>query len=478
MDGFEVDGQGSEFIFHGFISPFLLNNSKNIEFKNFSIDYKRTFHSEGQIISACSDSIDVYFPSAYPYKVENNVLIFTDDEGRVYPWSSLLEFDPQKRETAYKVVDYWCGPYAKVKELEKGMVRVYYPGLRATAGNVMAFCASHRLVPAFNIMSSENISFFHIDLYHCGGMGIVAQMSRNITIDNIRVCPAPESGRIISLTADATHFVNCSGYIKMTNCLFECQKDDATNIHGLYAQIDQILSSKELLVRMAHPQQFGVDFIFPEYKVEFVESESLNTYSDNIALKTERINNEYTKVIFENPIPDKVKRGDGIASIEGYPEVLIKNCTIKGNRARGILLGSRAKIIIEDNYFHASGAAILLEGDCSFWYEQAGVRDLIVRNNIFDNCFYGTWGNAIIQVGSGIKDNKRDISRYNRNILIENNVFNIFTPEILNLYSVDGLVFKNNTINKTTAYPCTEPKKETFIVRYSSNIEIDDKFKF
>ena len=62
-----------------------------------------------------------------------------------------------------------------------------------------------------------------------------------------------------------------------------------------------------------------------------------------------------------------------IAADEEYPEVLIKGCHMAGNRARGLLLGSRARMIIEDNYFHIPGAAILFEGDGNFWFEQAGV---------------------------------------------------------------------------------------------------------
>lgn len=478
MKDFEVDGQGSEFIFHGFISPFLLKSSENISFRNFSIDYHRTFHSEGRIEAVYRDSIDISFSPAYPYKIDNQVLIFTDDEKRIYPWSSLLEFDPVKKETAYKVVDYWCGPHTIVKELKPGTVRLYHAGIQATRGNVMAFAASHRLVPAFNITQSQDIAFSHVNIYHCGGMGIVAQLSKNILVENVKVCPTPGSERVVSLTADATHFVNCTGYVKLIDCLFECQKDDATNIHGLYARIDRILSDREVVVRMVHAQQYGVDFVFPNSPMEFVESQSLVTYAENSVDRTERINEECTKVLFHQPLPKGIKQGDGIATLATYPEVLIRNCTIRGNRARGILLGSRARTVIEGNYFHTPGAAILLEGDCRYWYEQAGVRDLIVQNNVFDNCYYGTWGNAVIQVGSGIEEDKKTVSRYNRNILIENNTFNTFTPEILNLYAVDGLLFQNNTINKTNAYPCTNKQAESFIINHSTNVQLKTRFRF
>jgi hypothetical protein len=123
---------------------------------------------------------------------------------------------------------------------------------------------------------------------------------------------------------------------------------------------------------------------------------------------------------------------------------------IRGNRARGILLGSRGKMVIEGNTFHTPGAAILFEGDSRFWFEQAGVRDVVIKGNTFDNCNYGIWGTGTIQVGSGIADEFKNVSRYNRNIRIENNLFRHFSNlPLLSMYSVDGLTFTNNHLPRT-----------------------------
>ena len=35
----EIDGGGSDFIFHGLITPFLIERSKNVVLRNFSIDW-------------------------------------------------------------------------------------------------------------------------------------------------------------------------------------------------------------------------------------------------------------------------------------------------------------------------------------------------------------------------------------------------------------------------------------------------------
>jgi hypothetical protein len=143
------------------------------------------------------------------------------------------------------------------------------------------------------------------------------------------------------------------------------------------------------------------------------------------------------------------------------------------NRARGLLLGSRAKTIVEDCYFHIPGAAILFEGDGYYWFEQAGVRDVIIRNNTFDNCNYGyfQWGKACIATGNGPRENKLE-SRYNRNIVIENNLFRSFDPRILNFVSTDSCLFVNNKIERTNDYEYTREEQRPFVFDGCSNMDI------
>ena len=113
----------------------------------------------------------------------------------------------------------------------------------------MVLGATARLNPAFTLWECENINLMNVDIYHCGGMGVIAQSSRNIELNWVNVMPPSDSGRIISASADATHFVNCKGYIRLLNCIFRNQKDDATNIHGWYMAIERVLSPEKLLLR-------------------------------------------------------------------------------------------------------------------------------------------------------------------------------------------------------------------------------------
>ncbi|MFR6032530.1 MAG: hypothetical protein ACLUKN_04740 [Bacilli bacterium] len=118
MKNLTVDGQGSDFVFYGFVNPFVVEDSSNITFKNFTVDVARPFHSEGIIESFEKDGFIVKIPENFPYRVREGVLEFTD--GRpvnkvqttvskevVYEYGGLLEFDTKKRETAYMARDYW-----------------------------------------------------------------------------------------------------------------------------------------------------------------------------------------------------------------------------------------------------------------------------------------------------------------------------------------------------------------------------------
>jgi len=478
-----IDGQGSSFIFHGFINPFVINNSKNVKLKNFSIDFVRPFHSEATIIANNADGIDVEIPKNYPYRLYNGTLQFIDiakDEGQkttvskeiIYEYSHLLEFDSKKLETAFMANDYYLGGTPLVAtSLGERKVRIFWKNLKGTVGNTMVFGFANRNHPAFSVSDSRDIRFENVTIHHAGGMGIVCQRTRNISVISCKV--QPSEGRIISTTADATHFTNCTGKIELGNSIFQNQMDDATNIHGIYVQIAERLNPKEFIVQLKHSEQLGFDFLKPGALIEFVQGKSLITKGHAKVVESTRLNKNFRRIKLSTELPEGIKIGDAIGEVSDSQFVHIHNNYIGQNRARGMLLNCTGKTIVENNRFHSPGAAILFEGDAYFWFEQGGVTDCTIQNNIFDNCLFGLWGNAIIAVGAGITENK-DTSRYNKNIKVLNNTFRTFDEGLLlHAYCVDGLVWKGNKIEKTTDYPATRVSNSLFKVESSDNINID-----
>jgi len=429
--------------------------------------------------------MDIEISEGFPFKVHRGTLLFTDGQkeegqlttvskGNIYGSAHMLEYDTEKRETAYMVKDFYFSTINgyPAKRLEGNKVRINVPGLTGTVGNTMVFGPNHRNYPGFAISDCADIIFRNITLHHSGGMGILGQRTHNITVDDCKVTPS--NGRMVSTTADATHFVNCTGKIKLTNNLFENQKDDATNIHGIYVQVIEKTGDDSIIVQLKHRQQHGFDFLEPGIKVELVRGKSMITYATATVKTVNRMNKECTEVVFTTPLPDDLLIGDALAEIRDYPEVLIAGNTIRNNRARGMLLNCRGKTVVENNYFHVPGAAILFEGDSFFWFEQGGVRDCTIRNNVFDNCVYGVWGKAVIDVKAGIREDK-EASRYNKNMLIENNTFRMYdNGTLLNAYCVDGLIWRNNTVEQTSAYPARKNPGKSFEINFCDNVSINE----
>ena len=100
------------------------------------------------------------------------------------------------------------------------------------------------------------------------------------------------------------------------------------------------------------------------------------------------------------------------------------------------------------------------------------MRDLTIRDNVFDNCGYGVWGKGLIEASPGLTPG--DHARYNRNIVIEDNVFRAFDGHpIVHGHSIDGLVYRRNRVEKGTTYPFHRAPGEPFQITHSDHISIE-----
>ncbi len=490
FENLEIDGGGSLFMFHGKMNPVIVRDSEDVSLKNFAFDFKRSFHSEATIVGDPEEGLDIKINAeVFPYKVRQGVLIFTDgDKSKerktttkskklIFPYGGSLEFDPVKKEPAYLAKDLWVGPAAVVKRMKGGVLRLLDPKLTGKPGNRIIFGPSHREHPGIVIDRSKDTLIDGVTVHHAGGMALIAQLSHNVKIHKMKTGAREGSGRLLSATADATHFVNCTGKIEIGHCNFEVQKDDPSNLHGLYARIMKREGDHTFLIAMIHPQQYGIDFVDVGDELEFVNSKSLVTYGTGAVAKVERLNKQYTRVTMTEALPKEFAVGDAIAEIREYPEIHIHHCRMHGNRARGLLLNCRGKTIIEDNHFHVPGTAILFESDARFWYEQGGVRDCTIRRNVFENGNFGPlqWGTGVIEVRAGIDDEFKATSRYNKNITIEDNTFILFDrTAIVRTFSVEGLTIRNNKVKYSQAYPRRGLNDELFDIQFSDKVIIEN----
>lgn len=511
IDGFKnltIDGQGSSFIFHGRMIPFLIDNSKNITIKNLSVDWAMSFHSEGTVVAndLKNKTFDLKISDEYPYDIRNGQIYFIKEYYEHTIGQAIL-FDPERKAIAfatelytpltsfsktsiqhntdkikYKYIVDAIAPQQRkigvenklyVEEIKPGLVRVYHHSKKLPPVGMILVCKGdqweNRLAPAFRVSHTYGFLAENVNVHHAGGMGIIVENSADLTLDNFNVTPS--QGRMVSTTADATHFVGCRGKVVIKNCTFHNQLDDACNVHGSYQRVVDVLDEHRIGARMGHFQQQGFEIGIPGDSIGLVRlSDSFFPY-DYLTIKSiQKINSRYHIITFNEKVPEKLQAEDLIENNSAYPELTIQNCDISRNRARGLLLSTPKKTVIENNFFHTEMEALLIPVESGHWYESGSVKNLIVRNNVFQDCNHSGYDRGIIRFKTD--DDNENIAF--KNIVIENNKINQFDNFIMEVSNVDGLVFKNNVIMQTNTFPKLYPHNPAFEVKSSKNIVFEN----
>jgi hypothetical protein len=230
-----------------------------------------------------------------------------------------------------------------------------------------------------------------------------------------------------------------------------------------------------LICKFMHGQSIGMIWARPGERVGFIENNSLITTGEGVAARFEAIDTERFRIRFRDPVPMDVVEGYALENLAWTPDVLIKDSRFESCRARGILLSTPGRILVENNFFESSGSAILIAGDANNWYESGGVKDVLIRNNHFsDGCLTSMYQfcEAVVSIFPEIPKPDPAMGYFHRNIRIENNRFDLYDYPVLYAKSVDGLTFSGNTINASTRFQPWHPRKVSVSLEFCKNVAI------
>lgn len=477
----EIDGQGSEFIFHGQMIPFLIQQSSNIVLANFTIDWELPHFLQGKIIAnnQTNNTIDIEIPGEFKVKQQGNRLTFGAEGWEHAFCGDNIVFDSAKRSPIY-FTELYAIPYSENKNIFSEQfsptvfrLKANFKKLVPPINSIIVFKGPskfNRTSPAIHLKASKNVSLKNITIHHAGGMGVIAEKTEDIQLDSVNVVLRKGTERMITTTADATHFCNCKGSVVIENCIFENMLDDAINVHGTYLRVEKIVDSKTIYASVSHFHQYGYDFAGKGDTVQFVNDSTILPLAKNIVSKIEKINNQYYRISFQSAVPEKLKPNDGIENVSWYPATIIRNNIVRNNRARGFLISSGKPVLIERNKITSQMSAILFEGDLNYWFESGAVSHVIIRDNLFTDCSYSGNKHPVIFINPMMK--KHTEKKYEKDIRIENNRFLTFDSYIFDAKSVDGLIFKDNVIEKTQTYLPIWNSMPMINISHSSHVEI------
>jgi hypothetical protein len=465
-----IDGQGALLRFHGRVCPFFIRECKDIKICNLSIEYTRPFFSQGLIEKATPEELHLRIGEDYPHEFIGGRIWFNGshyeqrgvDNGKLFKRESFLhclEFDSDRRETAFMAPDHFMVPANAWSELGGGLVKVSYPfsGNELKGGNTLMISHDHRDCFGVFIDASSRVNLEQMIFGHTGAMAIVAQKSEDLNLLGCTVAPDDKGGRMVSSIADASHFTSCRGRIRIDGCRFENMLDDPVNVHGIYACIRRIVDARTLEVGNGHFEQAGVCALDSGTRARFINRQTLLPLGECSIHSVRMINSYLWRIELEEPLGEGIEKGDCLESLYWVPNVEIRNCQFGKNRARGPLITTAGDVLIENNHFHHAGSAIKISGDTKDWFESGAVRNVLIQNNVFENCGYGIWGRGIIAIDPEIDTNAFRSKAFHRNIRIIGNEFRTFHEELIFARCVDGLSIQNNTVFRTDDYP----KKDT-----------------
>ena len=467
-----LDGGGSTFIFHGLMNPFKITRSQDVRLHDFSIDWDRPFITQGSIAGVSDEWVDIAIDKAqYPYVIENGRAWFTGEDWKRGVDGYNILYDKTTKEVVYKTRDNPLGMdfNKRAEEVKTGMVRFYgKPKIKPEIGTYIALNHGRYLVACFEVSRCEDVVFKDITVYHSLSHGVVASRVENLTLDTFNIAANEQKGRVFSSVADGFHLVHCKGDVVIENCAHTGLGDDFLNSHGRNCVVKKRLSDYTVQVTGADCTDAGDD-VWLLRKGEAQRREICRV----VSVKQVRLENKKWghDVTFAQPLPADFKEGDFFENKTWNATLTLRHCKIlKCHRARGILVTTPEKVVIEKNLFRTAGAAILIEGDTDVWFESGANRNVLIRDNVFEDCLTSgcetgnrwEWGEAIITITPSQKPDSVESEPYHRNIRIEGNTFKTFDLPLVRARSVRGLAFKNNTIEHTATYEPFAWQKASF----------------
>lgn len=485
MEGITVDGEGAELLFHGEVVPFVIDNSKNITLKNFKIDYPNPFFFQGQITAAAEDFIELTFDtSQFNATVDDKcITFFNEEDGWSVSKEKFLtcEFDKSTSAPSAYIQPYFLYlpaesdgsflegmyRYVKGKMLSENSIRFdgHFKHTHNVGNMLICTCGPDRKCPGILGNRSEDILIKDVTMYATASMGIICQLSKNITLDTVKAIPRENSGRFLSVNADATHFVNCSGFVRYEGCTFTNMLDDAGNVHGNYLKFIKYIDKHTALLQFGHFEQVGVNIFDKGDKIRFVDNKKMTEIAVSTVKSASLINEWYVRLETEEELPELIE-GNTVENFTKMPELYINNCVSGYNRPRGFLPSTWKKTVITNNTFFNMSCALHFTGDSNDWFESGHVEDVLIKNNSFKNSAYAS-GAAIVINPHVLEGN----NTYHRNIVIEDNVFEMHEERFLRASFTKGLVFRNNRFIKNESLPSHEKVGENGIVIHDTCVD-------
>jgi len=460
-----VRGRGQTLRFAGATIGVLIQDSVGVRLENVKLDWTRPFLSEMTVLGyRDGKTLARIDAQRFPYRLEDGKFVHVGD-GWTSPVSAAFAF----RGDTHEVVERSCDIAYRgaMTANADGTVTCAFDfskvGMGLKPGDVVTLRPARRPYPACVVYRAVDTALEDVVIHTAWGMGVICQMSDGFTWRGTRtaeartsgVFPPPDSGRVATLHADASHFSNVKGLVTVENCLFETMMDDAINVHSTCLAVIGTPAANRIRCRYMHPQAIGFGVFNPGDTLRFIRGKTLENGSETRVTAVETHDEREVTLTLAAPVPAGYGTGDAVENATYQCAVDFRGNVVRNNRARGALFTTPHPVRVENNKFlNVSGSAILFAGDAQGWYESGACEDVLVRGNVFRDCLTSVFQfcNGVISSYPMIRERANQKRHYHRNFRIEGNLFETFDVPLLYALSTDDITWRNNTVNRHARY--------------------------
>lgn len=441
-----VEGHGCRLLIEGTVVPVLLSGCRRVTLRDFSIDWARPGFTEVEVEKSGAGFVE--FDGAGRLEADRGRLVALGG-GNWPSWHlfNIVAFDRARGEPLAGTGENWnLERTHRATALGGGRFRLEADlDSPPPAGVPAVLMHGDRVAPAVVIDRSEDVVLEDVSIHHALGMGVIAQVSRDLTWRRVRVVPS--GGRLFSTWVDATHAVDCSGFLRMEDCEFRGMFDDGTNIHGVYHRSAGWPDARRVLLETVHHQQWGVSFLQPGDTARLCDPATLAPVADALVREVRMVNGRFHEVEFDAAPSAAAGRACVAHRYDPAFEVEITGTTISQHRGRGLLLSVPGKVRVRGNVLHSSGLGVHVGPDAGYWWESGPVEDLVVEGNTFDGCGYAMCGERVLVLAAPPGD-----TPLHGNVVFRDNDIRVAQPVLIEANRVDSLRIEGNRISRHPDY--------------------------
>jgi hypothetical protein len=465
MDDLVISGEGARFILHGLQTTFAIIDSRRVRVEGLEFDFAVPTVVDATVVDAGVAAGRPFrlirVPAATLFSVEGCSIRWHGevlDSGAVaWEGRDSLEYtqihDPSSQRTRRGPNPLFdnVGSITVVGERD---IRIDYDHDEEPAdlGLVYQMRSTTRDHPGALVLDSSDVTLSRLRFRFLHGFGVVAQMSRDVTVSGCEFQAPPGSGRHTAGFADFVQFSGCSGRAVVRDCLFDGPHDDPVNVHGTYLRVAGQPDLRTLELEYVHRETAGFPQFSPGDQIEVVDRATLRAIASATVQRAQqpsgRDHDRPLRTIFltvDSDLPDRLVGRTAVENVTRTPTVHIARNVFRNVPTRGVLVTTRRAVLIEENRFERTGmAGIYVSGDADEWWESGPVRDLTIRGNEFID----PGGPAVYIDPTNTRCDPGD--PVHSGVVVEGNRFVLDDVPALDAKSTGGIRFRDNSIVRSS----------------------------